>query len=314
MQTAQVYGKMGGDTMVNKPEGYHQSSSDRLMYILTYILLSLLLIVIAYPLIVVISSSFSSPEAVSTGKVFFLPVEPSIEGYKAIFSYKYILIGYKNTIIYTLIGTLISVSVTMVAAYVMSRNDLPFRGILMGFFVFTMFFSGGLIPSYILITKLKMVNTMWALVIPGAVSVYNMILARTYIMSNISVELLEAVQVDGCSDFKYFLSIVLPLSKPVIAVITLYCVVGHWNSYFGALIYLNDRDKFPLQLVLRDILVMNQITPQDFANKELLVKRQGLSNLLKHSTIVVSSLPIIIFYPFIQKYFVKGVMIGSIKG
>jgi len=202
----------------------------------------------------------------------------------------------------------------MIAAYVLSRKDLPFRGILMGYFVFTMFFGGGLIPSYILITNLKMVNTIWVMIIPGAVSVYNMILARTFIMSNISTELLEAVQVDGCSDFRYFISIVLPLSKSVIAVITLFCVVARWNSYFGALIYLNDREKLPLQLVLRDILVINQVTPQDFVNKELIVKKQGLANLLKNSTIVASSLPIIILYPFIQKYFVKGVMIGSIKG
>jgi len=311
---AQVFGKIGGDIMPKKRRLYYMSLSDRIMYIFTYILLSLLILVIAYPIIVVISSSFSSPQAVSNGRVFLWPVEPSVEGYKAVFSHKYIMVGYRNTIVYTLLGTLISVSVTMIAAYVLSRKDLPFRGILMGYFVFTMFFGGGLIPSYILITNLKMVNTIWVMIIPGAVSVYNMILARTFIMSNISTELLEAVQVDGCSDFRYFISIVLPLSKSVIAVITLFCVVARWNSYFGALIYLNDREKLPLQLVLRDILVINQVTPQDFVNKELIVKKQGLANLLKNSTIVASSLPIIILYPFIQKYFVKGVMIGSIKG
>ncbi len=294
--------------------GRTKLSSDSVLYIINYVWLSLFLLIVLLPLIFIVSASFSSPAAVSSGRIFLWPIEPCLDGYRAVFTHRYILSGYLNTCIYTLLGTFFSVCVTMIAAYAMSRKDVPFRGIIMGFFVFTLFFSGGLIPTYIVVARLNLVNKIWALILPGAMNVYNMILIRTFIMSNIPGELLEVSLIDGCSDFKYLTHIVVPLSKAVIAVIVLFLVVTHWNSYFPALIYLNERNKYPLQLIMREILIVNQFAASDMMDPELIAKKQGLSDLLKYSLIIVSSLPILLFYPFIQKYFVTGVMIGSIKG
>jgi multiple sugar transport system permease protein/putative aldouronate transport system permease protein len=243
-----------------------------------------------------------------------LPVDFSLQGYKAVFSHQLILSGYRNTILYTVIGTIINIGMTMIAAYPLSRRDMPFRGHFMFLFTFTMFFSGGLIPTYLLINNLHLIDKFWVMVIPGAISVFNMILTRTFLMSSIPNELLEASQIDGCSDARYFFHIILPLSKPVIAVIALYYAVGHWNSYFSALIYLNNRSLFPLQLVLRSILVMDQVSLNEINDPELIAGLQGLSELLKYSLIVVATVPILLVYPLAQKYFVTGVMIGSIKG
>ncbi|NMB96626.1 MAG: carbohydrate ABC transporter permease [Clostridiaceae bacterium] len=287
---------------------------DKILYAIVYTVLILFTIAVLYPLIFIVSSSFSSGSAVSSGRVVFLPVEPSLEGYKAVFKHKNILSGYRNTIFYTVAGTLINVIMTLIAAYPLSRRDMQFKKFYMFLFVFTMFFSGGLIPTYILMTKIKFVNTVWAMIIPGALSVYNMIVTRTFIMTNIPLELLEAAQIDGCSDAKYFFMVVLPLSKAIIAVITLFYAVGHWNAYFGALIYLNEPKLYPLQLILRTILVVNQVNLSDIEDPELIAAKQGLADLLKYSLIIVSTAPILALYPFVQKYFIKGVMIGSIKG
>ena len=287
---------------------------DRIYYAAVNLILSLFTLAVLVPLIHIVAASFSSPTAVATSRVVLWPVDFSLKGYQAVFSNPYVLTGYWNTIFYTLLGTLINVTVTLLAAYPLSRKDLPFRGFFMFLFTFTMFFSGGLIPTYLLVSSLHLVGTFWSLLLPGALSVYNMILTRTFMQSNIPGDLLEAAQIDGCSDLRFFFNMVLPLSKAVIAVITLYYAVGHWNAYFSAMIYLNEKDTYPLQLILRDILIANQISTNDIVDDAVLAGKQGMADLLKYSLIIVSSLPIICVYPFVQKYFVKGVMIGSVKG
>ena len=287
------------------------SVDDKIYYALTYTFLFLFLLIIVYPLIYIVSASFSSAAAVTSGRVFLWPVEPGLEGYKAVFKHPNILNSYKNAFIYTVVGTCINLAMTMNAAYPLSRRDMPHKGLFMFLFTFTMFFSGGLVPTYLLVSRLRMTNTVWAMLIPGALSVYNMIVARTFIQNSIPVELLEAARIDGCSWGKYFLHVVLPLSKAVIAVITLFYAVGHWNAYFGAFIYLSNRSLHPLQLVLREILVENSIEVTDV---ELENARQNMRDLLKYALIVVSTVPVLCFYPFVQKYFVTGVMVGSIKG
>ncbi|HML46004.1 MAG TPA: carbohydrate ABC transporter permease [Clostridia bacterium] len=307
---------MHGKPMTTRPLGraIRDSAEDKVLYAVVNTLLALFTLVVAYPIVYVISSSFSTPQAVSMGRVVLWPVGLSVEGYKAVFSHRYIVSAYRNTLFYTTAGTLINLFVTMTCAYPLSRRDFPMKGFFTGLFLLTMFFGGGLIPTYILMTKLGFINKVWAMLIPGALSVYNMILVRTFLSSSIPLELLEASQIDGCSDAMYFLRIALPLAKPVIAVITLYYAVGHWNAYFGAMIYLNDIELFPLQLILRQILVANQINLEDLVDVESLVAKQGLADLLKYALIVVSTAPIMCVYPFIQRYFVKGVMIGSVKG
>lgn len=287
---------------------------DRIYYAAVNLILSLFTLAVLVPLIHIVAASFSSPTAVATSRVVLWPVDFSLKGYQAVLSNPYVLTGYWNTIFYTLLGTLINVTVTLLAAYPLSRKGLPFRGFFMFLFTFTMFFSGGLIPTYLLVSSLHLVGTFWSLLLPGALSVYNMILTRTFMQSNIPGELLEAAQIDGCSDLRFFFNMVLPLSKAVIAVITLYYAVGHWNAYFSAMIYLNEKDTYPLQLILRDILIANQISTNDIVDDAVLAGKQGMADLLKYSLIIVSSLPIICVYPFVQKYFVKGVMIGSVKG
>ncbi len=287
---------------------------DKILYIVVTIVLVTFTILVMFPLIHILASSFSSGRAVSSGRVVIWPVEPTIEGYKAVFKHRNIISGYRNTIFYTLVGTLINVTMTLIAAYPLSRKDMQFKKFYIFLFVFTMYFGGGLIPTYILMTQIKFVNTVWAMIIPGALSVYNMIVTRTFIMSNIPQELLESAQIDGCSDARYFFTIVLPLSKAIIAVITLFYAVGHWNAYFNALIYLNDPKLYPLQLILRTILVANRVDLSDIQDPELIAAKEGLADLLKYSLIVISTAPILALYPFVQKYFIKGVMVGSIKG
>lgn len=290
------------------------SGGDRIYYTVIHVILIVLLIIVLYPLIFVVSSSFSSPDAVSAGRVFLWPVDPSLEGYRAVFENGDVVSGYGNTILYTVLGTLINVAVTMVAAYPLSRKGLPGKSFFLFLFTFTMIFSGGMIPTYILIKDLHMINTLWAMVVPGALSVYNLMITRTYLQESIPGELLEAAQIDGCGDGRYFFSIVLPLSKAIIAVLVLFYAIGHWNAYFNAFLYLNDRKLFPLQLVLREILIANTIDTSTIVDPEVAAAKQGMADLLKYSLIIVSTVPVMCLYPFVQKYFVKGVMIGSIKG
>lgn len=290
------------------------SKEDRIFNIIIHIIIALLLVIIAYPLIFVVSSSFSSKEAVTNGRVFLFPVDFSLEGYEAVFKKNDVIIGYRNTFIYTIIGTFINLFLTMIAAYPLSRKDLPFGKGLTLLFTFTMIFSGGMIPTYMLVKSVGLINKPAVMVLVGSISAYNLIIARTFIQNNIPSELLEASRIDGCSDFLYFAKIVLPLSKSVIAVLTLYYAITHWNSYFNAFIYLNNRKYWPLQLYLREILLENQIDASQIADPDLQEAKQGMANLLKYSLIVVSTIPVMLLYPFIQKHFVTGVMIGSVKG
>lgn len=286
---------------------------DRAFYFTINLIIAILCLLVLYPLVYIVSSSFSSSKAVLAGKVVLLPVDFSLEGYRAVFSNKNIGIGYRNTILYTVGGTMLNLVMTFVCAYPLAARDLPHKGKIMFLFTLTMFFSGGMIPNYILMRQLGLLDNPLAVVLPGAIGVSNMILARTFIQ-NIPYDMYEAAEIDGCSDARYFVQMVLPLSKACIAVLALYYAVGHWNAYFNAFIYLNDRNMYPLSLFLREILISNQMTEAMDIDPELLEKKQGLSDVLKYSLIVVSTVPILCVYPFIQKYFIKGVMIGSLKG
>ena len=266
------------------------------------------------PLLNVLASSFSSPQAVNFGRVFFWPVDFSVRGYKAVFEYKGIWTSYYNTFYYTIVGTTVNVIMTMICAYPLARKTLPGRGIVTALFMFTMLFGGGTIPNYLLLRQLNMINTRSAMIIPGALSVYNMIIARTFI-ANIPADLEEAAKIDGCTDFQYFMKMVLPLSRTVMAVLALYYAVGHWNDYFTGFLYLTDNDKMPLQITLRAILINNTFSAESAgANMEELLDNTALQDLLKYALIVVSSAPILILYPFVKKHFMKGVMIGALKG
>lgn len=295
-----------------------QSKGDKVFMTINYIFLLIVLATVLYPLVYITSCSFSDARAVSSGEVWLWPVRPTLIGYKTIFHNRDILTGYGNTIYYTIFGTFLAIILTMLAAYPLSRKDYKLGNPIMLLFTFTMFFGGGLIPSYLLMSSLGLINTRAVMIIPGALSVYNIIITRTFLQSTIPRELLEASQIDGCSDFKFFGKVVLPLSKAIIAVIALFYAVGYWNSYFNALIYLHDRDKYPLQLILREILIQNTMDAESLASGKMSVDdiavRQSLFELLKYSLIIVASLPVLCIYPFIQKYFVKGVMIGAIKG
>nr|WP_237690878.1 carbohydrate ABC transporter permease [Paenibacillus caui] len=279
-----------------------------------YILLTLIMLTVLYPLYFILIASISDPNLVYSGEVWLFPRGFTWDGYDRIFNDSSIWRGYANSILYAVVGTLIGVSLTVLAAYPLSRKDLVGRGTIMWFLLATMFFSGGLIPTYLLIKDLNMLNTIWALALPGAGGVFNIIIVRTFFQSSLPDEMWEAASIDGCSNWRYFLSIVLPLSKAIIAVMVLYHIVGFWNGFFDALIYLNDEKKYPLQLVLRNILVQNQVNANMMVDVESYAAKMRVTELIKYGVIIVSSLPLLILYPFLQKYFVKGVMIGSIKG
>jgi multiple sugar transport system permease protein/putative aldouronate transport system permease protein len=290
------------------------SLSDKIFYIVIFIILTFFFLVVLYPCVFVLSASFSSGSAVQSGRVVLFPVDFSLQGYQTVFQTNTVWIGFRNSILYTLFGTLINIIMTMTAAYCLSRNDLPGRNGIMLIFTFTMFFNGGMIPTYMLIRNLGMLNTPWALIIPGAIGVYNMIIARTFIQNSIPGEMLDAAKIDGCSDFMYYIRIVLPLSKAIIAVLVLFYGVGHWNAYFNAMIYLNTKSLYPLTIFLRDILMATQIDPSTVSDPEAQLRLAEAAAVIKYSLIVVTMVPVIVIYPFVQKYFVKGVMIGSVKG
>jgi putative aldouronate transport system permease protein len=291
-----------------------QSAGDRVFTICNYVLLSLLFLIILYPLIYILSASISDPSAVVAGEVWLWPVHPNLLGYEAVFKHKLIGSGFLNSFYYTTLGTVINVVMTMLAAYPLSRRDLYGKNVIMFLFVFTTMFSGGLIPAYLIVKDLNMLNTIWAMVLPGALSVWNVIITRTYLQTSIAPEMLEAAQIDGCNDFKFVWTIVIPLSGPILAVITLFYAVGNWNQYFSALIYLDKQNLYPLQIVLREILIQNDINALMLTDVQDVARREALRVLLKYSLIVVSTVPLLAVYPFVQKHFVKGVMIGSLKG
>ncbi|MEK0315701.1 carbohydrate ABC transporter permease [Cohnella sp. 56] len=279
-------------------------------------LLLLVLIVTLYPLLYIVSSSFSAPSAVTSGKVWLWPVDVSVAGYRAVFHYGGIWQGFANTLYYTVVGTLISLALTVLAAYPLSRPDFRAGTPLMLLFTFTMFFSGGLIPTYLLVNQLGLYDNRMAIILPSALAIYNLIITRTFFQTGIPKELLEAAKIDGCSDFSFVRSVVLPLSGAILAVNALFYAIGYWNNIQSALIFLKSNDKMPLQMLLRSILIQNQVDPSMTAtlNTAALAERANLREQLKYALIVVSSLPVILLYPFVQRYFVKGIMIGSIKG
>ena len=288
------------------------TAGEKIYYVIVNLILGIFFVLVLAPLINIVASSFSSADAVIKGKVLLWPVEFNVEGYNAVFDYNGIWRSYWNTIVYTVVGTAINLFMTMIAAYPLARKNLPLKKPVVMLFMFTMLFSGGMIPGYLLIRNLKMINTIWAIVLPGAISVYNMIIARTFIQG-IPSDIEEAAKIDGCSDIYYFWKMVLPLSKTVIAVLALYYAVGHWNDYFTPWLYMNKTEKYPLQIILRTILVMNTFDAESMLEDDLLANK-ALQDLLKYSLIIVSSVPILVAYPFAKKFFLKGVMIGALKG
>ena len=276
-------------------------------------ILLLLVIVFSYPLIYVISASFSSPFAVTSGKVWLWPVEFTTEGYEAVVQYDGIWLGYRNSIFYASVGTVISVALTLMVGYALSRKDLKGRGLITFLFAFTMMFRGGIIPEYLVVRQLGMLDTVWAILLPNAIAVFNVVITRTFFQVTIPNELLEASRLDGATDFQFIWRVVLPLSKAIIAVITLFYAVQQWNMYFQALIYLSSEHLFPLQIFLREALIQNESLIQDM-DVEAQLRLQDLQDLMRYAIIIVATIPVLIIYPFVQKYFVRGVMIGAIKG
>jgi len=290
-----------------------ETKTDRAFNIFNIVFLAIVALLVIYPLVFVLSASLSNPQYVLSGELWLWPKEFTLDAYEKVFKNEDIINGFVNTLKYTVFGTILNVIMTILAAYPLSRRDLKGRGFIMAFIVFTMFFSGGLIPTYLLIRDLGMLNTFWVMVIPNAVAVWNIIIMRTFFQS-IPHELEESAMIDGAGNFKILWSIVLPLSFPVIAVMVLFYSVGHWNSYFQALIYLQDQDKFPLQLILRQILIQGQTDDMIKATSESFLAQQLSVEGLKYAVLIVANLPMLMLYPFLQRYFVKGVMIGSLKG
>lgn len=301
-----------------KKNSIKNSLADRIFQSCVYLFLIMALVIVLYPLIYIISASISDPQTVNSGEMLLFPKGITFEGYKTIFENKSIWRGYANTIFYTALGTSINLIVTIPCAYALSRDDFAGKKFFTKFMLVTMFLSGGLIPTYLIVKNLGMINTIWAMVIPNAASVYNIVVTRTFFQSTIPRELEEAATIDGCSDFKMFIKVILPISLPIIAVMALFYGVGHWNSYFNALIYLSDRAMYPLQMVLREILVLQDLasnaTGMNSSMAEFMYSKQQLVQVIQYGVMIVSTLPVIVVYPFLQKYFVKGMMVGSIKG
>lgn len=294
-----------------------ETRSDRIFNLINTIILASILVAVLYPLLYIISASISDADLINQGKVWLLPKGLTLEGYRRVFQDERIWMGYRNTVFYTILGTMINLFVTIPAAYSLSRKDFAGRNIFTLIFTFTMFFNGGLIPTYLLIKWLGMRDTLWALLLPGAAGMWNIVVSRTFFQTNIPQELKESAEMDGCTNTRLFVSIVLPLSAPIIAVMALFYGVGHWNSYFTALIYISNKNLFPLQLILREILIQNQISTDMMSTGEeidSLARQAKAAEIIKYAVIIVSTLPVLAVYPFIQRYFVKGIMVGAIKG
>ena len=288
------------------------SQSDRVFYAINTLLLLITFLIVAYPIYFVIIASVSNPLAVNSGQVILAPVGFTLNGYEKILAFSRIWLGYRNTIFYVILGTAIAVVLTVSLAYPLSRKDFRMRNPLMAMVAFTMFFGGGMIPTYLVINQMNLLNTIWAVVLPGAITAQHVIIVRTFFQS-IPSEMVEAAAIDGATNFKVFLKIILPLSKAVVAVIVLYVASSLWNGYFGPMIYLTDQNLYPLQLFLRQILLQNDMQGVDISAAAV-AEQQETAQLIKYGVIIVSTVPMMLLYPFVQKYFVKGVMIGSIKG
>ncbi|MDO5022413.1 MAG: carbohydrate ABC transporter permease [Eubacteriales bacterium] len=293
---------------------YIRSKKDLFFDIFVYFLLCIAMLIILYPLYFVIIASFSDPLEVLAGRVTWRPVGFSTEAYKMVFKDSQVMSGYKNTILYTLAGTSLNMVLTVAAAYPLSRRSLFGKNVILKFMVFTMFFSGGLIPTYLHISDMGLLNTFAVMILPTAISTYNVMIMRTFFVNSIPYELEEAAYVDGANHLRSLASIVIPLSKPILAVMVLFYAVTHWNAYFSALIYLSDEKRYPLQLVLRSILIQNQASEESLLNVESTFNRMLRGETIKYALIIVASVPVLCLYPFLQKYFVKGIMVGSIKG
>ncbi|GGI46399.1 sugar ABC transporter permease [Paenibacillus marchantiophytorum] len=291
-----------------------QSFGDKMFVFIVHALLILVLITVLYPLVFVLIASISDPGKVVNGEIWLWPEGITFHGYEKVFRNKDILTGYANTILYTLLGTCVNLIMTICAAYPLSRKELYGRSFVTALFVFTLFFSGGLIPTYLLVKKLGMVNTMWALIIPNAVAVWNIIIMRTFFQQSIPGEIQESAQIDGCNNLQILLRIVLPLALPILAVMTLFYSVAHWNSYFNALIYLTGREKYPLQLVLREILIQSNMKDMVASGEESLAKSVMEAESIKYAVVIIANLPVLMMYPFLQRYFTKGLTIGAVKG
>ena len=290
-----------------------ESKTDIALLIFAYAVLSLALVVTLYPLLYVVSASFSSSSEVASGRMWLFPRDFNVEGYRVVFENSSLLRGFFNSAFYAASTTILSLFSMMSAGFALSRKELPGKSAIVIYLVITMFFSGGLIPTYLVIMKLGMINTRWALILPGCVGVSNIVVARTFINSTISESLFDAAKTDGSGYLWFFARVVLPLSKPVMAVYALYTIVAVWGSYFSALLYLQDNNLMPLQVYLRKILVMNTFE-LDQVGSESFVRMKQVYGIMKYALIVVSTVPIMCIYPFIQKYFVKGIMVGSLKG
>lgn len=290
-------------------------SSNKIFDIVNYTLLFLMMLLVLYPLYFVVIASFSDPNAIYAGKVVFLPKDVSLDGYKMLFEDALIWKGYWNTIRYTVIGTSINVVLTVCAAYALSRKKLPGRKALTLFITFTMFFNGGLIATYLLVQKMGLINSMWAVILPVAVGPWNLIVAKSFFENNVPEELHEVACVDGCSELRAFISVILPISKAIVAIMVLFYAVSHWNSYFNAMLYLTDDQMYPLQLVLRNLLIQTDMTAMSVSgDMTSLAEQQRIADQIKYGVIIVSSVPVMVMYPFVQKYFAQGVTIGAIKG
>lgn len=293
---------------------YFNTRGDKLFDVCNIIVMACITLVIFYPLYFVLIASFTDPTVVNRGDFLLYPVKFFASGYKKTFSYPPLWRGYLNSFIYTGFGTIIALGLTVAGGYALSRKDMGFRRPIMLLFTFTMFFSGGMIPSYLLMRNLGIYDTLWVMVLPGAVSVYNLIVCRTFFENTLPKELLEASQIDGCSDLGFFFRVALPLSGTIMAVLALFYASAKWNSYFDALIYLMDEEKMPLQIVLRNLLLIGQTSNMVTGDAKALAERKAMADQLKFCVIVVSALPLLVVYPFLQKYFAKGVMIGAVKG
>lgn len=286
--------------------------TDHLFMAVVYAFCAIALIAILIPLIFVVAASFSSPDALLSAKVFLWPVDFTLRGYKMVFDHDLLPLSFWNSIVYTVVGTVINLVLTVLAAYPLSRKDLAVRNPIMMLFAFTMLFNGGMIPTYLLVRDLGMLDTMWAILLPTAISVWNLIITRTYFQTSIPQEILESASIDGCNDFQFLIKMVIPLSVPILAVNVLLYAVGHWNSYFNEMIYLSTNTKYPLQLILRDILLNDQNAGTMDVTQQL--ERQKTQYLLQYSSMVVGTVPLMLLYPAVQKYFIKGIMVGAVKG
>ncbi len=289
--------------------------SDRTSDIILVVLTAIVLFIVAYPLYYVLIASFSNPYDVYAGKTFLLPSQPTLEGYKAVFADSNILTGYGNSIKYTVIGTIFSVTLLYITAYPLAQKDLPGRKAISMFFIITMYFGGGLIPTYLIVKQTGLINNMWALFLPGGVGVGNMIIVRNYFQNSIPHELIEASEIDGCSKLRTFLKIVIPLSMPIMAVMVVFSMVAYWNDWFTALIYLTGAEKAPLPLVLRNVLIRSSVSAAQASTiSGGYAELNKITEMIKFSSIIVAAAPMLIVYPFVQKYFEKGFMAGAVKG